>query len=146
MTKKKESWKKPLGMRAWELSQSLLIIRDGLAGIERGELHHLSAIAGQLRSLICERKHEKSLFFEICAQVGVEARLWTSPPAPSPPTFDGVDSVFVTGGPYARFAENANSLHFSLSDLLSQKVVTLRPDYPLRADSSLCGPVGRCPL
>ncbi len=68
---------KPFSHRLFELSQSLSIVRDSLSLIKNGQLHQILPMAGQLRSLLVEkRKKNKSLLLVIAQELNEELNIF----------------------------------------------------------------------
>ncbi len=128
---KQKNWEKPIGMRAWELSQALLIVRDALQAIERGELHHIVTIAGQLRSMLCERRREDSLLFSVANTFNIKLQVWALPQSETPPFFDGRGHMLILGGPFSCFRFQQNQRLVDVEKLLEETVVFTDTDFKL---------------
>lgn len=68
---------KPLSYRLFDLSQSLLVIRDSLKLIKDGQLHQLIPMSGQLRSLLVEKsRRNKSLLLTVARELEEELNIY----------------------------------------------------------------------
>lgn len=68
---------KPLPHRMQELIQSLLVLRDCIAAVKAGNLHHFVPIYGQLRALLIEKaKNNKPLLLDLASTLKQPMDIW----------------------------------------------------------------------
>jgi hypothetical protein len=128
---------KSVSDRMKELMRALMVLRDAVQLVERGERHHMLPVFGLLRSLLAEKsRSNKPLLLDLASLLGKELYLYAFPGTDKDqfPTLSAPPVLRVGGLPVSLFQTNPHQLRLSVDEFLTQRMLVYNDRHYTRAE------------